>query len=98
VSAVVKAVRRQRYKGIKALRNSTLIHLYYHQAVQLLENPDVFQFEYYERGRGPLQVAMDALVLDALALLLSIIQSQYTTLACRSQNVMASHLASCRAS
>jgi hypothetical protein len=30
VSAVVKAVRRQRYKGIKALRNSTLIHLYYH--------------------------------------------------------------------
>jgi hypothetical protein len=30
VSAVVKAVRRQRYKGIKALCNSTLIHLYYH--------------------------------------------------------------------
>jgi hypothetical protein len=34
VSAVVKAVRRQRYKGIKALRDSTLIHLYYHHQVR----------------------------------------------------------------
>eukprot|EP01047_Picozoa_sp_COSAG01_P058525 COSAG01_NODE_6909_length_3443_cov_13.005981_1_plen_116_part_00 len=35
----------------------------YEEAIELLENPDVFQFEYYERRRGPLQVAMDALVL-----------------------------------
>jgi hypothetical protein len=35
----------------------------YEEAVELLENPEQFQFEYYERGRGPLQVAMDALVL-----------------------------------